>query len=287
MHEDEVAIDASLVRHLVTSQFPELAFLPVELVQSIGTVNVIYRLGAELCVRLPRVATWAHDLVKELEWLPRLAPRLSLAIPEPVASGRPTDVYPFTWAIYRWIDGAPYGAAENERVAAEQLARFVTELRAIEVSDGAPRGGRRPLRELDEVTREAIAASDGVTDAAAAMAAWERALAAPPWDGAPVWIHADLLRPNMLVRDGRLRAVIDFGGVGVGDPAADVVPAWAMFDQAGRERFRAALGVDDSTWERARGYALHQAALIIPYYATTNPDLVAHAQRTVEQVLSD
>ena len=102
-----------------------------------------------------------------------------------------------------------------------------------------------------------------------------------------MWIHADLLRPNVLVRGGRLRAVIDFGGVGVGDPAADVIAAWSVFGRAGRETFREALDVDDATWNRARGFALHQAAMIIPYYAETNPDFVALAKRTIGEILVD
>ena len=124
-------------------------------------------------------------------------------------------------------------------------------------------------------------------DSDAAAAAWASALEAPAWDGTPVWIHTDLLRPNLLVDRGRLCAVIDFGGVGVGDPAADVIAAWSVFGQSGRATFRAALDVDDGTWSRARGYALHQAALIIPYYTETNPGFVALAKRTVEQVLAD
>lgn len=287
MHEGEVAIDAALVSRLLAKQFPEYADRSAAFVRSSGTVNAIYRLGDELYVRLPRLETWARDLEKELVWLPRLAPRLSLEIPEPVGHGRASDEYPFTWAIYRWIDGEPYGGAVDECLAADQLAAFVAELQAIEVTREAPSGGRRPLDELDEVTREAIAASDSVIDAAAAERAWEQALVAAPWSGDPVWIHTDLLRPNVLVRDGRLHAVIDFGGVGVGDPAADLVPAWAMFEHGGRSAFRAALEVDGDVWQRARGYALHQAALIISYYAVTNPGFVAHAKRTVEQVLID
>src|SRR3954471_14384934 len=211
MHRGEVAIDAPLVRRLVATQFPEYAGLPVELVRSTGTVNVIYGLGDELCVRLPRVGRWARDLAKELEWLPRLAPRVSLAIPQPVGPGRPSEQYPFPWAIYRWIDGAPYDGSVDERHAAEQLAGFVAELRAITVEADAPAAGRRPLRDLDAVTREAIAASDDVIDTVSAQAAWERALQAPAWGGTPVWIHTDLLRPNVLVRDRRVHAVIDFG----------------------------------------------------------------------------
>jgi aminoglycoside phosphotransferase (APT) family kinase protein len=163
----------------------------------------------------------------------------------------------------------------------------VAGMRRIAPASPAPSGGRRPLGELDVVTREAIAAAGPDIDVDAATAAWALALQAPVWDGTPVWIHADLLRPNVLVRDGRICAVIDFGGAGVGDPATDVIAAWSIFGPAGRARYRAALKVGDGTWERARGIALHQAALIIPYYRATNPAFVALARRTIEQLLSE
>lgn len=289
MHAGEVDIDVSLVRRLLTAQFPQWADLPISAVQSTATVNAIYRLGDHLYVRLPRVEAWARDLDKEWRWLPKLAPRLSLRVPEPVGKGHPAGSYPFSWAIYRWIDGRPYSdeLVDDERQAAEDLARFVVELRRIDPAAEAPRGGRKPLRELDAVTRAAIESSRGVIDGDAATAAWERALEAPAWRGTPVWIHADLLRPNVLVRGGRIRAIIDFGGVGVGDPAADVIAAWSVFGHTGRRGFRAALDVDDGPWNRARGFALHQAAMIIPYYTETNPEFVALAKRTVEEVLAD
>jgi aminoglycoside phosphotransferase (APT) family kinase protein len=257
-------------------------------VRSTATVNAIYRLGDHLCVRLPRVAEWARDLEKEWRWLPRLAPQLTLRVPEPVRKGRPAASYPFPWAIYDWIEGDPYAddLVDGEARAAADLAAFVRELRAVEVRDDAPSAGRRPLHELHGMTRAAIAAARGDIDAAA-VAAWELALEAPVWDGAPVWIHADLLRPNVLVRDGRVRAVIDFGAAGVGDPAADLIAAWSVFGPTGRAAFRDALGDGDGAWRRARGYALHQAALIIPYYRETNPAFVALAQRTVREVLAD
>jgi aminoglycoside phosphotransferase (APT) family kinase protein len=288
MHEGEVGIDEELVGRLVAAQFPHLAGLPICAVQSTGTVNAIYRLGDRLYARLPRVAAWAQSIEKELDWLPKLAPHLSLRVPEPVARGRPGSGYPFPWAIYRWIEGRPYtdDCVRDERAAAGELARFVAELRRIDPA-GAPRGGRRPLRELDAATRRAIELSRGVIDGDAAATAWSSALAAPAWDGAPVWVHTDLLRPNLLVDRGRLCAVIDFGGAGVGDPAADVIAAWSVFGHAGRVAFRGALGVDDGTWQRARGYALHQALLIIPYYVETNPEFVALAKRTVEEVLAE
>jgi aminoglycoside phosphotransferase (APT) family kinase protein len=288
MHDDEVNIDAPLVRRLIATQFPRWADLPIRAVESTGTVNAIYRLGDHLYARLPRVEEWARDLDKEWHWLPKLAPQLSLQVPEPVGKGHPTGSYPFSWAIYGWIDGQPYSdeLLDDEHQAAQDLAQFVTELRRIDPI-GAPRGGREPLRELDAVTRGAIESSRGIIDTDAATDAWERALEAPAWRGTPMWIHADLLRPNLVVRGGRIRAVIDFGGVGVGDPAADVIAAWAVFGRAGRETFRYALDVDDGTWNRARGFTLHQAVMIIPYYAETNPAFVALAKRTVEQILAD
>jgi aminoglycoside phosphotransferase (APT) family kinase protein len=289
MHDGEAGIDAGLVRRLVAVQFPRLAGLPVSAVRSTGTVNAIYRIGDDLCARLPRLQEYAADLVDELRWLPWLAPRLPLRVPEPVAVGRPAGGYPFPWAIYQWIEGQPYAdeLVGDEPQAARDLARFVAGLRRIDPAAGAPRAGRRPLRELDGATRAAIDCSRHVIDRDAVTAAWEHALEAPAWEGAPVWIHTDLLRPNLLVDGGRLCAVIDFGGAGLGDPAADVIAAWSVFGRAGREAFRAALGVDDGTWNRARGFALHQAVMIIPYYPETNPGFVTLAERTVGEVLAD
>ncbi|MDA0162987.1 aminoglycoside phosphotransferase family protein [Solirubrobacter ginsenosidimutans] len=289
MHEGEVEIDTALVTRLVAAQFPALADRPVQAVRSTGTVNAIYRLGDDLYARLPRVAKWAADLEREWEWLPRLAPLLPLAVPTPVWQGRAGDAYPFSWAIYAWIDGDPYAEAlvDDPCAVADALADFVAALRRIEPVSGAPRGGRRPLRELDAMTRDAIAAAARDVDATAATAAWERALEAPVWDGTPVWIHGDLLPPNLLVRDGGLAAAIDFGGAGVGDPATDVIPAWSVFGPAARTRYRAGLKVGDGTWERARGIALHQAAMIVPYYRESNSAFTAMAVRTIQQLLSD
>jgi len=289
MHDGEVNIDPELVGGLVAAQFPQLSDLPISAVQSMGTVNAIYRIGDHLYARLPRMQKWAQDLDREWHWLPKLAPALSLRVPQPVGKGHSASSYPFSWAIYGWIDGQPYAdeLVDDESQAAKDLAQFVVELRRIVPVVGAPRGGRKPLRELDAVTRAAIESARAVIDSDAATAAWERALQAPAWKGAPVWIHTDLLRPNLLVDGGQLCAVIDFGGAGVGDPAADVIAAWGVFSHTGRGTFRGALDVDDGTWNRARGFALHQAAMIIAYYGETNPGFVALARRTVEAVLAD
>jgi aminoglycoside phosphotransferase (APT) family kinase protein len=289
LHDGEVDIDADLVRRLLTDQMPHLAGRTVTPIVSTGTVNAIYRLGSDLYARLPRVDWLAADLDKEWRLLPHLRPYLTLEVPEPVAQGSPTPDYPFRWSVYRWIEGAPYtdDAVTDEGQAARDLGGFVRELRAVPLDADAPRAGRRPLPELTAETRAALESARDVIDADAALVAWDDALGAPAWDGSPTWIHADLLRPNLLVRDGRLVAVIDFGGAGVGDPATDVIAAWSVFGPTGRAAYRAELDVDDGTWARARGIALHQAALIIPYYAETNRAFVALARRTVEQVVDD
>lgn len=287
MHDGEMDIDEGLVERLVRAQFPRFAGLPVRAFRSTGTVNAVFRLGDEWYVRLPRLARWATALDRETRWLPVLGPRLPLRVPEVVAVGEPSAEFGARWAIYRWLDGSPYGdamAADEVRAAAD-LAGFVRSLRAMEVTGDVPPAGRRPLRELDESTRRAIAATG--PGAETALAAWLEVLEAPAWDGEPTWIHTDLLRPNLLVRDGRLAAVLDFGGAGAGDPAMDVVPAWSVFGPAGRAAYRRVLAADEATWRRARGYALHQAALIIPYYAATNPAFAEQARRTVAQVVSD
>ena len=288
MHSDQAHVDAGLVTHLVAAQFPRLAGLPVTEVSSAGTVNAIFRLGAELSVRLSLTERWSTDLEREWQVLRELAPLVSIAVPEPVAMGDPSGDYPLPWAIYRWIPGRPYADAlvSDERLAARELARFVTELRAVPL-DGAPRAGRKPLAELDAMTRADIEAAADEIDAPAALSAWERVAEGPAWDGKPTWIHADLLRPNLLVDAGELQAVIDFGMAGAGDPAHDVIAAWSVFGPAGRAEYRHALAVDDDTWNRGRGIALHQAAAIIPYYRVTNPGLAASAKRTVEQILTN
>jgi len=287
MHKGEINITIALVRQLLTEQFPHLAHKPLTLIRSTGTVNAVFRLGADLYVRLPRVAKWADSLDREWAWLPKIAPHVSLAVPKPVARGKPANIYPCPWAIYRWIEGASYrdDLISDERQVARDLANFILELRRVHMQ-GAPRGGRAPLPELDAVTRSAIESSRGEIDTEAVLKVWTRSLEVPAWRGQPMWIHGDLLRSNLLVREGQLCAVVDFGAVGIGDPAADVVPAWAVFNQVGREAFRQALAVDDDTWYRARGYALHQAVMIIPYYLETNPQFVTMAKRTVNELIA-
>jgi len=289
MHENQLDINIDLVRTIINKQFPEYGDLPLTPVNSTGTVNVIYRLGSELTVRMPRLSKWSKDIEKETTWLPRLSPHLSLEIPEPVAVGQATKIYPSIWAIYRWISGDVYSdqSVSDEKEAAKQLAAFVNEFHSIEVPSDAPKAGRRPLAELCEITERAVREADDLLDVERVLLAWRESAKASPWDGIPVWIHADLLRPNLLVEAGRLKAVIDFGSCGIGDPCFDLVPAWSVFGAEGRQVFQSTITADPDTWLRARAYALHQAALIVPYYRETNPGFVDLALRTIEQVLLD
>jgi len=290
MHDDQLDVDVDVVRQLLADQRPDLAPLRITPVVSTGTVNALFRLGDNLVARLPLQRQWAEGIDRECRWIPWLATRItSVRMPEPIFKGNPNDAFPFVWSVYRWIEGAPYDddLVDDEIEAARTLARFVLELRALEITSSAPVGGRDALAELDEDTRDAIENAGTVIDPAAAMAVWEDALRGEPWDRAPNWIHGDLLRPNVIVHDGRLVAVIDYGYIGVGDPATDLIPAWAVFGPTGRRAFREMLGPDDAAWARGRGIALHQAAMIIPYYLETNPAFVDLARRTIEQILDD
>ena len=285
MHADELEIDVALVRRLLAEQFPEWTSLPLRRVEPDGTVNAIFRLGDDLALRLPRRAGPTTPGGKELDWLPRLAPLLPLEIPVPVAQGRPSGDYPWFWAVHTWIDGeiAPVEAIDAI-AAARDLAGFVAALQQVDPTD-APRGRGIPLAERDVEMRHWFDAFQGEP---AVHDEWARALAAPPWDGPPVWHHGDLDVRNWLVRGGRIRAVIDWGSMGVGDPACDVMVAWKLHSREARDAFREALPTDDATWERARGWALSQSVAALAYYTpANNPTLYREAQSWLDLVLSE
>lgn len=290
MHADELDVDPSLVARLVAAQFPQWAHLPLEPVFPGGTDNIIYRLGGDMAVRLPRTPRATGEVDEDLRRLPTLAPLLPLGIPVPLARGMPAEGYPWEWGIYRWLEGesATIERIADPRRAATDLARFLAALQRLDTAGGRPGTSRGvPLRKRDRDTREAIAALDGEVDAEAATAAWEAALRVPEWQRAPVWIHGDLIPGNILVDGGRLSAVIDFSALCVGDPACDVMVAWTLLSAEARDVFRAALEVDDATWARGRGWALSWALIALPYYLDTNPVMVRDARRTIAEVLAD
>ena len=286
MHSDEVDTDVALARRLVAAQLPHWSALPLEEVAERGTDNALYRLAEDMVVRLPRTEPTNERLVKEREWLPLLAPA------EPLAAGEPGEGYPFTWSVYSWLEGesATPDRVRDERELAGDLVRLIRALWEIDARDGPPPGPHNafrgvPLAARDASVRASIAALGDAVDAGAVTAAWEASLAAPEWDEAPLWLHGDLDSRNLLARDGRLSAVLDWGCLGIGDPSCDVMVAWKMLGGEAREAFRRELGVDDATWERSRGWALSQALIALAYYTLeTNRVLVVEAQRWLAAV---
>ncbi|MFI2612989.1 aminoglycoside phosphotransferase family protein [Kitasatospora sp. NPDC018619] len=290
LHPDELDIDVPLVRRMVAEHFPRWAGLPVEPVEPTGTSNAMYRLGTELVVRVPRIPGAVEEIAKEDLWLRRLAPRLPVPVPVPLAVGGPVDGCPWPWSVLRWLDGTTPvpGRIAEPGLLARDLAGFVTAMRGIDPA-GAPAAHRgESLADRDAATRTAIAAVPDLVDAPAATAAWEHALAAPAPTGPPVWLHGDLQPGNLLVdRAGRLGAVIDFGCAGLGEPAVDLIPAWYVLPAAARPSFRAAAAPDDAAWDRARGWALSVALLEAAYYRHSDARMTAIARHVVAEVLAD
>ncbi|MFI7382365.1 aminoglycoside phosphotransferase family protein [Streptomyces sp. NPDC049813] len=289
-HPGEADIDATLVRALVDAQFPRWSGLPLRHVDAHGTSNVLFRLGEAYVVRLPRVSGAAPDLATERRWLPFLAARLPVAVPECVAEGRPGHGFPYPWAVHRWLPGAIPVVGELERpgALAEDLAGFVTALRGIDTR-GAPAAyrGRDPLAARDGDTRAVLSRLAGVLDAGAARAVWDAAVRTPRGPLPDVWLHADLEPGNLLVDAGRLSAVIDFACMGTGDPAVDLLAAWYVLDAPARKVFRAAAAPDADTWARGRGWALTVAAHELAYYQESNPFMARTAARTIDAVLAE
>ena len=289
-------IDVALVRRLLAAQLPRWADLEIVPVEPGGHDHRTFRVGAGLSIRLPSAEAYAAQIEKERHWLPRLAPQLPLPIPEPVAPGTPGEGYPWPWSVYRWLEGE---TATDRRVDdmprfARELARFLLALQQIDSSRGPVpgphnffRGGS--LTTYDEQTREAIAALQGQIDAQAATELWQAALSAK-WSSAPVWVHGDIAAGNLLVNQGQLSAVIDFGCAGVGDPACDLVIAWTFFTGESRAAFRDTLALEDGLWARARGWALWKALITLadssPPDAARAPE-ATHASATLEAVLAE
>lgn len=291
--DSPVIIDATLVRMLIAAQFPQWSDMAIKPVHQGGWDNRTFHLGDHMTVRLPSGASYAAQVQKEQYWLPRLAPQLPLPIPVPVAMGAPDEHYPWHWSVYGWLAGE---TARRERIAdltqfANTLAAFLLALQAADATDGpAPgahnfhRGGS--LTVYDAQTRQAIAALGSTIDTGLATAVWDAALAAA-WSGPPVWFHGDVASGNLLVRDGRLSAVLDFGTAGVGDPACDLAIAWTLLEGESRQSFKTALPLDPATWARGRGWTLWKALIVYAGLAGTNPLEKENARHVLAEVLAD
>jgi aminoglycoside phosphotransferase (APT) family kinase protein len=284
----EVEIDAGLVRRLLAAQFPHWADLPVRAVPSAGWDNVIYRLGADLAVRLPRRLIGARQVSKQHRWLPILAGRLPLAISVVAGQGVPGEGYPWGWSIMSWLPGEIATGCRDLDLAAAgvSLAGFIAALRAVEPAGGPASEFRRDLTSRDRMVTDAIDALGDVPYREAAIRAWDRARVAPAWDGQPVWMHGDLHPANLLVTGGQLSGVVDFGLLAVGDPAVDLMVAWTFLSGPARHAFRTALPTDEATWERGRGWAL-DLGIRCAAYSSDNPLLGEIGRYTISQVLTE
>lgn len=288
-----VKIDERLVERLIAAQFPQWAELPISRVANGGWDNRTFRLGPEMTVRLPSWQAYVAQVEKEHAWLPRLARELPLPIPAPLAKGAPGEGYPWAWSIYRWIEGetAAQGQIADLREFAVSVAGFLRALQAIDASEGPAagmhnfhRGGA--LRTYDAETWAAIETLGHTIERGAASAIWEEALASR-WDQAPVWVHGDVAATNLLVQDGRLSAVIDFGIMGVGDPACDLAIAWTLLDADSRQTFRQALNVDAATWARGRGWVLWKALIVLARQGEAKTAEVEFQRRALAAVIAD
>jgi aminoglycoside phosphotransferase (APT) family kinase protein len=290
--DGRAGIDAALVGRLIEAQFPQWTGLPVTPVEVDGWDNRTYRLGTTMTVRLPTAAGYVPAVAKENEWLPRLAPALPVAVPPVLGLGKPGEGYPYPWSVRGWLPGetAQRATIADRSQFAASVAGFLRALQRCDTTGAPPAGehswyrGASPAY-YDDETRRCLAALTGVIDTESATKVWEAALAAE-WHGTPVWFHGDIAAGNLLVVDGELAAVIDFGTSGVGDPACDLVIAWTMFSGASREVFRAAMEQDDATWARARGWLLWKSMLVLSQTLGTDPDEAAAHQRLINEVLT-
>ncbi len=293
LRPDEKSIGVPLVQRLVSAQFPQWAELPIRPVRFDGWDNRTFRLGEDMSVRLPSAEGYVAQVEKEHRWLPRLAPRLPLRIPVPLAQGAPGEGYPWPWSIYRWLEGESAAVAPISDLPrfASALAHFLTALQQIDPAEGSAPGPHNfyrgaPVAVYDAETRRALSVLNGEVDTHAATAVWEVALRST-CQSTPVWFHGDVASGNLLVRGGRLCAVIDFGCSGVGDPACNLTIAWTLLSGESRTAFRAGLTLDDATWARARGWALWKGLITLAEHVNTNPTQAERARYVIDQVLAE
>jgi len=289
MHPDEVVVDDAIVRTLLEDQFPDWANASLRRVEDSGTDNAIYRLGETMAIRLPRIHWAEAQIDKESRWLSSLAGGLPVAVPVPIATGRPGHGYPFPWLVYPWLDGISLDRVipDTWDDLARDVAEFVLALERLPTAGGpTPRRRGTAMAQYDSAVQWGLGEVHGLVDVDRAQNVWRSALRAGDWPGEPVWVHGDLLPGNLLVREGRLCGVIDWSGAGVGDPACDAMVAWSLPPGA-RRIFRQRVGFDDATWARARGWVVEQTILYILYYARTLPVADQQAKARLQAALDD
>ncbi|MDH0613842.1 MULTISPECIES: aminoglycoside phosphotransferase family protein [unclassified Agrobacterium] len=292
--DDRIVVSTEQVRALIASQFPQWAHLNVRPVELSGWDNRSFRLGDGMLVRMPSASRYVAQVEKEHRWLPLLAPFLPCSIPEPLALGQPGEAYPFSWSIYRWLEGEPLarhpGSVDLSAIAID-VASFLKTLHGIDASEGPPAGAHNfhrggSLAVYDGEARASAARLTDEVDQALAMEIWQLALSSH-WREQGVWVHGDIAEGNLLVKDGRLSAVIDFGSSGVGDPSSDLILAWNVLDAESRAVFRRVLDLDEATWQRGRGWALWKALIVLDAERGRNDKMAEWSRRTIREVFAD
>lgn len=294
----DVVPDPDRVIRLLRDRAPHLAHLPVRVSPASGSSNWVFRLGDALAVRVPRADRYVPDLLKEIRWLPHIAPRVAGPVPEVVAAGAASPAFPRPWAVVSWVPGEPPRVLDEGQQArfAETLGVFLQSLHAVRTT-GAPHGadhwgyrcGEPVTDEIDEWAEEAATDLADLFDPAAVREAWRRLRRVPPATQPVCWVHTDLSAENVLVHpDGRLAGVIDFGGLGIGDRSVDLLYAWSLLDAPARDLLRVTSGADEATWARARAWAFVGPGLLtVAGYRTTMPARTRRLTSMVEAVAAE
>jgi len=288
----KLTIDEILVRKMIIKQFPKWKDLPISAVSTSGWDNRTFRLGDDMLVRLPNAPEYAAQVKKEQYHLPKLAPLLPLQIPTPLAMGKPTNEYPFAWSVYRWIEGETATSLKTldlEQFAID-LAHFLIALQKIDTQD-APSPGQHnfyrggDLSIYDKETQQALPLLNGKIDTNLALNIWQSAIATK-WNKPPVWVHGDISPSNLLVRNGKLAAVIDFGLISTGDPACDLAIAWTFFKGKSRDLFHQTVNLDEATWLRGAAWALWKALILVSGIANSNTVEINQSTYVLNEILT-
>jgi aminoglycoside phosphotransferase (APT) family kinase protein len=292
MHPNEIQVTTDQAHTLVATHYPQWVHLPIEPAPLSGTDHTMFRLGDDMALRVPRRPSAVLQVLKEQEFLPAISRSLTIATPTPIRAIGACDSFGYPWSVCRWIEGYTLQRTPDfvEIDFVQDIGLFLAHLKSTKVSDVPPPGphnfGRGvALQARDEETRASIAAIADEFDETALLLAWDKALAARPYTLRPTLIHGDLAPPNILINQGRLSGVLDWGGLAVGDPACDLMIAWNFLEQPWRNIFRFATGADDDDWLRGLGWALSVAAIQLPYYRDTSPTIAAAARAALSAIL--
>jgi len=289
---EKIQVTLDIINALIAEQFPQWANLKITPVRNSGWDNITFHLGDSMLIRMPSAQCYVAQVEKEQHWLPKLAPHLPLRIPKPLALGVPNNQYPWHWSIYEWIEGAVASKDSIDSLPdfATDLGHFLKVLQAINTTDAPTPGAHNfyrggLLKTYAADVEQSINILRSTIDVSAVQIIWNKALSSQ-WQSAPVWLHGDIAPGNLLTREGKLSAVIDFGCCAVGDPACDLAIAWTFFDTESRARFKAALSIDENTWARGKGWALWKALLTCAQLPGSDPSQYTNARKVIETLLN-